>query len=249
MADEDLEPDEKGLFAIGLDKSFRRHQVMKNVSIGLRRNEVVGLLGPNGAGKTTCFHTIAGLLRPDTGRIFLDGSDVTPLPIHRRARLGLGYLPQESSVFRGMTVEGNILAILELREPDQYVRLDRLEELLSKFAIDRVRRSPAYLLSGGQMRRVEIARCLAANPRYVLLDEPFAGIDPKAVADIRAMVTGLRDHGIGVLVTDQNERATLNLVDRAYVMHEGTILAKGSPAEIEANPAVRRYYLGDSYQR
>ena len=237
-----------GISATNIAKSFRRKRVVQGVEIRLSRREVVGLLGPNGAGKTTCFYLIAGLLTPDSGKIFIDGRDVTHLPMYRRARLGLGYLPQESSIFLNLSVENNILAILEFSVRNESERRNRLDELLAEFSIDRLRRSRGATLSGGERRRVEIARCLASSPRYILLDEPFAGVDPISVDDMRQLVKHLKDSGVGILITDHNERATLNIVDRAYVMHDGKILAEGTPNEIISNDDVKRLYLGNEYE-
>ena len=204
-------------------------------------------MGPNGSGKTTSFYAIAGLIIPEAGQVIIDGQDVTGLPIYRRARLGIGYLPQEMSIFRGLSVEDNILAILDISVKDGHKRRERLEELLSDFSIEHLRRAPALALSGGERRRVEIARCLAANPRYLLLDEPFAGVDPISVGDIRNLVTELKTRGIGVLITDHNVRETLEIVDRAYILHEGTMLMSGSPGDVVQNENVRRVYLGDNF--
>ncbi|WP_045393307.1 LPS export ABC transporter ATP-binding protein [Falsirhodobacter sp. alg1] len=236
-----------GLEIRNLQKSYRRRTVIRDVSLTLNRGEVVALLGPNGSGKTTCFYSIAGLVTPESGAVVLDGRDVTALPMYRRARLGIGYLPQEVSIFRGLTVEDNILAVLEIREPDRHRRRERLEELLTEFSITHIRRSPALALSGGERRRAEIARCLAADPHYVLLDEPFAGVDPIAVAEIRHLVHDLKTRGLGVLITDHNVRETLGIVDRAYILHDGTILKNGTTEEIVADPMVRQVYLGDSF--
>ncbi|RMD48526.1 MAG: LPS export ABC transporter ATP-binding protein [Alphaproteobacteria bacterium] len=237
-----------GLRAFGLGKTLRRRKIISDVSLEVHRGEVVALLGPNGAGKTTCFYTIAGLLVPEEGTIELDGADITLLPMYRRARLGLGYLPQEASIFRGLSVEANIMAILELALPDRALRQARLEELLAEFGIAHLRRAPALSLSGGERRRVEIARCLAAGPTYVLLDEPFAGVDPIAVADIRALVAKLRSRGIGVLITDHNVRETLAIVDRAYILNEGRVIMSGTPEEVVADPVVRSVYLGGDFR-
>jgi lipopolysaccharide export system ATP-binding protein len=234
--------------ANGLVKSFGGRRVVNNVNLNLVRGEAVGLLGPNGAGKTTVFYMIVGLIRADAGRIILDGYDVTELPMYRRARLGIGYLPQEPSIFRGLTVEDNIRAVLEVVEPDRRRREQELDALLDEFNIDRVRHSPAIALSGGERRRVEIARSLATRPSYMLLDEPFAGIDPIAVGDIQALVRHLTRRGIGVLVTDHNVRETLGLVDRAYIVHSGSILMEGDPDEIVNSKEVRRLYLGEEFQ-
>ncbi|MGD9868290.1 MAG: LPS export ABC transporter ATP-binding protein [Hyphomicrobiales bacterium] len=228
-------------------KSFKKRPVVRGVSLNLVRGEAVGLLGPNGAGKTTVFYMITGLIPADEGRIEIDGQDVTGLPMYRRARLGIGYLPQEASIFRGLTVEQNIRAVLELVEPDRKKRDYRLDSLLDEFNITRLRKSPSIALSGGERRRVEIARALASNPRYMLLDEPFAGIDPIAIGDIRALVRHLTERGIGVLITDHNVRETLELIDRAYIIYDGTVLTEGSPQEIIANEDVRRVYLGDQF--
>ncbi|WP_435164978.1 LPS export ABC transporter ATP-binding protein [Falsirhodobacter sp. 1013] len=236
-----------GLTVRNLRKSYKRRPVIRDVSLHLDRGEVVALLGPNGSGKTTCFYSIAGLVTPESGEVLIDGRDVTALPMYRRARLGIGYLPQEVSIFRGLSVEDNILAVLEIREPDRHRRRERLEELLSDFSITHIRRSPALALSGGERRRVEIARCLAANPFYVLLDEPFAGVDPIAVAEIRHLVQDLKRRGIGVLITDHNVRETLGIVDRAYILHDGTILKSGNTAQIISDPMVRQVYLGEAF--
>ncbi|MEM8743089.1 MAG: LPS export ABC transporter ATP-binding protein [Pseudomonadota bacterium] len=228
-------------------KSFKKRPVVRGVSLSLTRGETVGLLGPNGAGKTTVFYMITGLIPADEGRILIDGEDVTRLPMYRRARLGIGYLPQEASIFRGLTVEQNIRAVLELIEPDKQKREAHLEALLEEFKITRVRKSPSIALSGGERRRVEIARALATRPSFMLLDEPFAGIDPIAIGDIRDLVRHLTDRGIGVLITDHNVRETLDLVDRAYIIYDGQLLTEGTPAEIIANEDVKRVYLGDSF--
>ncbi|ADO43763.1 LPS export ABC transporter ATP-binding protein [Ketogulonicigenium vulgare] len=238
---------ETGLHVRHLRKSYRRRTVIRDVSLRLERGEVVALLGPNGSGKTTCFYAIAGLVQADDGQVSLDGRDVTNLPMYRRARLGIGYLPQEMSIFRGMSVEDNIMAILEIAEPDHARRREKLEELLAEFSITHIRRSPALALSGGERRRAEIARCLAAGPSYVLLDEPYAGVDPIAVAEIRALVAQLKTRGIGVLITDHNVRETLEIVDRAYILHDGQVLMSGTTAEIIANDDVRRVYLGADF--
>jgi len=236
-----------GLVVRGLSKSFSRRPVVRDVSLSLRRGEAVGLLGPNGAGKTTLFYMITGLIAADRGQIFLEGSDITSLPMYRRARLGIGYLPQEASIFRGLTVEENIMAILELVEPDKQKRTQKLESLLQEFGITHIRKSPAVALSGGERRRVEIARALCSDPSFMLLDEPFAGIDPIAIGDIRILVDHLKKRGIGVLITDHNVRETLELIDRALIIHSGQVLMEGTPEQIVANPDVRRLYLGDSF--
>ncbi|MDO7637429.1 MAG: LPS export ABC transporter ATP-binding protein [Planktomarina temperata] len=237
-----------GLKIESLRKSYRKRLVMSDVSMHLHRGEVVALLGPNGSGKTTCFYSIAGLVTPEGGRVSIDGRDVTRLPMYRRARLGIGYLPQETSIFRGMNVEDNILAVLELSMKDRVRRFERLEELLNEFSIEHLRRSPALALSGGQRRRVEIARCLAANPKYLLLDEPFAGVDPIAVAEIRNLVSDLKNRGLGVLITDHNVRETLDIVDRAYILHDGVVLRSGTAQEIVEDENVRRVYLGENFR-
>ena len=237
-----------GLRVRNLRKSYRKRLVIRDVSMELDRGEVVALLGPNGSGKTTCFYAIAGLVHADAGEVTIDGRDVTSLPMYRRARLGIGYLPQEVSIFRGMTVEDNILAILEIAEPQRIKRLDKLEELLSDFSITHLRRAPALSLSGGERRRVEIARCLAADPKYLLLDEPFAGVDPIAVNDIRTLVADLKTRGIGVLITDHNVRETLGIVDRAYILHDGQVLMSGSSDEVVRDENVRRVYLGQHFR-
>ena len=237
-----------GLKIESLRKSYRKRLVISDVSMHLHRGEVVALLGPNGSGKTTCFYSIAGLVTPEGGRVSIDGRDVTRLPMYRRARLGIGYLPQETSIFRGMNVEDNILAVLELSMKDRVRRFERLEELLNEFSIEHLRRSPALALSGGQRRRVEIARCLAANPKYLLLDEPFAGVDPIAVAEIRNLVSDLKNRGLGVLITDHNVRETLDIVDRAYILYDGVVLRSGTAQEIVGDENVRRVYLGENFR-
>ena len=237
-----------GLSVISIAKSYDKRVVLSDVSLTVGKGEVVGLLGPNGAGKTTCFYSVMGLVRPDHGRIVLDGQDITHLPMYRRAILGLGYLPQETSIFRGMTVAQNIGAVLELAEPDRTAREARLEQLLDEFGLTRLRDSAAMALSGGERRRCEIARALAANPSIVLLDEPFAGIDPLSIADIRDLVRQLKTRGIGVLITDHNVRETLEIVDRACIIYGGQVLFAGSPTELVANAEVRRLYLGENFQ-
>jgi len=239
---------DKGLRAENLGKRYKRRPVVRDVSFTLQRGEVVGLLGPNGAGKTTCFYLVTGLVTPDAGSIFLDGIDVTSFPMYRRARLGLGYLPQEASIFRGLSVEDNIRAVLEVVEEDSETRDHMLNELLAEFGITHLRRAPSMALSGGERRRLEIARALASQPHFVLLDEPFAGIDPIALGDIRDLVVHLRERGIGVLITDHNVRATLEIVDRAYIIHDGTVLMEGTPQGIVENADVRRVYLGDEFR-
>ena len=236
-----------GLQVISIAKSYDKRAVLTDISLSVAKGEVLGLLGPNGAGKTTCFYSIMGLVKPDAGRIMLDGADITALPMYRRAILGLGYLPQETSIFRGMTVEQNIAAVLELAEPDKVARESRLEELLDEFGLARLRDASAMALSGGERRRAEIARALAANPSIILLDEPFAGIDPLSISDIRDLVVDLKTRGIGVLITDHNVRETLDLVDRACIIYDGKVLLAGSPAELVADPEVRRLYLGEGF--
>jgi lipopolysaccharide export system ATP-binding protein len=242
-----LVADNRGLVGQGLGRSFKRRPVLRGVNLSVQRGEVVGLLGPNGAGKTTCFYIITGLIAADTGVVSLDGRDITDLPMYRRARLGIGYLPQEASIFRGLSVEQNIRAILEVAEPEPEMREAMLEALLAEFSITHLRRAPATALSGGERRRVEIARALATQPHFILLDEPLAGIDPIAVGDIRDLIAHLKDRGIGVLITDHNVRETLEIVDRAYILHDGQVLMEGEPAEIVADADVRRVYLGERF--
>jgi lipopolysaccharide export system ATP-binding protein len=241
-------PGSAGLAVRRLRKSYRKRPVIRDVSLDLGRGEVVALLGPNGSGKTTCFYAIAGLITPEAGTVSIDGRDVTGLPMYRRARLGIGYLPQEVSIFRGLNVEDNIRAVLEISEPDARLRRDRLEALLSEFSITHLRQAPALALSGGERRRVEIARCLAAKPKYLLLDEPFAGVDPIAVGDIRGLVADLRRRGIGVLITDHNVRETLEIVDRAYILYDGGVLMSGTAEEVVGDETVRRVYLGQGFR-
>ena len=236
-----------GLTASGLGKTYKKRPVVRNVSISVRRGEAVGLLGPNGAGKTTTFYMIVGLVQPDTGAIRLDGNEITGLPMYRRARLGIGYLPQEASIFRGLNVEQNIMSALEVVEPLKDRRDQMLDELLAEFGIGHLRRTPSLALSGGERRRLEIARALATQPSYVLLDEPLAGIDPIAVGEIRDLVSHLKDRGIGVLITDHNVRETLEVIDRAYIMHDGQVLMEGQPQEVVAHEDVRRVYLGERF--
>jgi lipopolysaccharide export system ATP-binding protein len=237
-----------GLRVSNLRKSYRKRPVIRDVSMDLNRGEVVALLGPNGSGKTTCFYSIAGLVNVEGGNVMIDGRDVTMMPMYRRAKLGIGYLPQEVSIFRGLNVEDNILAILEIAERDHSRRRERLEELLSEFSITHLRRTPSVALSGGERRRVEIARCLAANPKYLLLDEPFAGVDPIAVGEIRNLVADLKTRGIGVLITDHNVRETLEIVDRAYILHDGRVLMSGTADEVVRDENVRRVYLGHNFR-
>ena len=236
-----------GLEVRSIAKSYDKRAVLHDVSLDVHRGEVVGLLGPNGAGKTTCFYSVMGLVKPDSGRIFLDGSDITELPMYRRAILGLGYLPQETSIFRGMTVEENIMAVLEAAGPDGHARRDRLEQLLGEFGLAALRDSPAMALSGGERRRCEIARALAADPSIMLLDEPFAGIDPISISDIRELVRELKSRAIGVLITDHNVRETLDIVDRACIIYDGQVLFAGTPEALVADQEVRRLYLGESF--
>ncbi len=237
-----------GLHIVNLRKSYRKRPVIRDVSIDLARGEVVALLGPNGSGKTTCFYSIAGLVTPEGGRVIIDGREVTTLPMYRRAQLGIGYLPQEMSIFRGMSVEDNIMSILEIAVSSSHRRRERLEELLSEFSIEHLRRASAMALSGGERRRVEIARCLAAGPKYVLLDEPFAGVDPIAVGEIRHLVAELKNRGIGVLITDHNVQETLQIVDRAYILHDGKVLMSGTTSEVIEDENVRRVYLGNNFR-
>ncbi|MGN7868807.1 LPS export ABC transporter ATP-binding protein [Paracoccus sp. 22332] len=237
-----------GLRVRGLRKSYRNRPVIRDVSVDLARGEVVALLGPNGSGKTTCFYCIAGLVPPDAGQVLIDGRDATRLPMFRRARMGIGYLPQEMSIFRGLTVEQNIMAVLEVVHEDPRHRRDRLEELLGDFSIEHLRAAPALALSGGERRRAEIARCLASDPSFLLLDEPFAGVDPIAVGEIRGLVHDLKSRGIGVLITDHNVRETLGIVDRAYILHDGHVLMSGTTDQIVADPKVREVYLGEGFR-
>ncbi len=244
--------DQAGQKDIGLEvrsiaKAYDRRAVLHDVSLDVHRGEVVGLLGPNGAGKTTCFYSVMGLVKPDAGRIFLDGQEITDLPMYRRAILGLGYLPQETSIFRGLTVEQNILSVLEVSEPDTQVRRERLEQLLDEFGLSALRDSAAMALSGGERRRCEIARALAAEPSIMLLDEPFAGIDPISISDIRELVRELKQRDIGVLITDHNVRETLDIVDRACIIYDGQVLFQGTPEALVADSEVRRLYLGESF--
>jgi lipopolysaccharide export system ATP-binding protein len=242
-----LVAENSGLVAQNIGKSFKKRPILRGVDIVVNRGEAVGLLGPNGAGKTTSFYIISGLLNADYGSIILDGRDVTDLPMYRRARLGIGYLPQEASIFRGLNVEQNLRAVLELIEPVRGKRENMLENLLAEFSITHLRRTPAVALSGGERRRVEIARALAGKPNYILLDEPLAGIDPIAVGDIRDLVSHLKDRGIGVLITEHNVRETLNIIDRAYILNDGRVIKEGTPSEIVSDEGVRRVYLGDRF--
>ena len=239
---------DSGLRVRNLRKSYKKRVVIRDVTLDLDRGEVVALLGPNGSGKTTTFYAVAGLVNPEGGKVTIDGRDATWMPMYRRARLGIGYLPQEMSIFRGLSVEDNITAVLDIAESDRHRRRERLEELLGEFSIEHLRRAPALALSGGERRRVEIARCLAASPKYLLLDEPFAGADPISVNDIRMLVSDLKTRGIGVLITDHNVRETLEIVDRAYILHDGKVLMSGTPAEVVQNENVRRVYLGENFR-
>ena len=239
---------EQGLVVRNLRKSYRKRPVIRDVSLELTRGEVIALLGPNGSGKTTCFYSIAGLVMPDGGQVTIDGRDVTTYPMYRRAKMGIGYLPQERSIFQGLNVEDNILSILEIVEKDRTKRRERLEELLNEFSISHLRKTPSVALSGGERRRCEIARSLAANPKYLLLDEPFPGVDPIAVGDIRDLVIDLKNRGIGVLITDHNVRETLEIVDRAYILHDGGVLMSGTADEVVRDENVRRVYLGQSFR-
>jgi lipopolysaccharide export system ATP-binding protein len=237
----------KGLVATRIAKSFKQRPVVRSVSLSVKRGEVVGLLGPNGAGKTTCFYMITGLIPVDAGTIEVDGYDVTRLPMYRRARMGIGYLPQEASIFRGLTAEENIRATAELVEPEPGLLEAAVEELLAEFGVTHVRNTPSIALSGGERRRVEIARALATHPSYILLDEPLAGIDPIAVGEIRTLVKHLKDRGVGVLITDHNVRDALDIIDRAYILHDGVVMKEGSPGEIVEDRDVRRVYLGERF--
>jgi lipopolysaccharide export system ATP-binding protein len=242
-----LVAENEGLIAVNIGKSFKKRPVLRGVTLAVQRGEAVGLLGPNGAGKTTCFYIITGLLAPEYGWISLDGHNITDMPMYRRARLGIGYLPQEASIFRGLSVEQNIRGVLEVIEPVRERREAMLEDLLAEFSITHLRRTPALALSGGERRRVEIARALASQPNFILLDEPLAGIDPIAVNDIRDLVSHLKDRGLGVLITDHNVRETLEIVNRAYIIHDGLVLMEGEPSEIVAHEDVRRVYLGERF--
>ena len=248
MAKLELKNGFSGLNVVGLGKSVKKRPIIRNINLDLYQGEAIALLGPNGSGKTTCFYSIAGLVSSDLGSVIIDGRDATHLPMYRRARLGIGYLPQEMSIFRGMTVEDNILAVLEITIKDRRNRMEKLEELLSEFSIGHLRRATALSLSGGERRRTEIARCLATNPKYLLLDEPFAGVDPIAIDDIRNLVSNLKTRGIGVLITDHNVRDTLKLVDRAYILHDGQMLMSGTTEEIVNDENVRRVYLGSNFK-
>ncbi len=240
--------DNRGLAVLNIGKRYDKRPVLRDVSLTVQRGEAIGLLGPNGAGKTTCFYIVTGLITADYGTIKLDGHDITDLPMYRRARLGIGYLPQEASIFRGLSVENNIRAAIEVVEPIRDKREAVLDSLLAEFSITHLRRAPALSLSGGERRRVEIARALATQPSFILLDEPLTGIDPIAVGDIRDLVAHLKDRGIGVLITDHNVRETLDIVDRAYILHQGRVLMEGEPSEIVAHEDVRRVYLGERFR-
>ena len=237
-----------GLQVRNLRISYKGRPVIRDFSLDLHHGEVVGLLGPNGSGKTTCFYSIAGLVIAQSGQVFIDGTDIMGLPMYLRARMGIGYLPQEVSIFRGLSVEDNILTVLEVAQPDRHKRYERLDELLTEFSINHLRKAPSIALSGGERRRVEIARCLAANPKFLLLDEPFAGIDPIAVGEIRHLVTDLKSRGIGVLITDHNVHETLKIVDRAYILHDGVVLKNGTAQEVIGDETLRRVYLGQNFK-
>lgn len=237
----------KGLSVEHLSKGYKKRPVLRDVSLDVQRGEAVALLGPNGAGKTTCFYIMTGLIKPDAGSIMLDGQDVTSLPMYRRARLGIGYLPQESSIFRGLSVEDNIRAVIQTQNLNREDQEALLEELLNEFSVSHLRRTPAIALSGGERRRVEIARALASRPHFMLLDEPLAGIDPIAIGEIRSLISHLKTKGIGVLITDHNVRDTLDIVDRAYILHDGHVLMEGTPMDIVAHEDVRRVYLGEGF--
>ena len=245
MARQKNDADVLEIFNIG--KKYKKRTVLKNVSLHVRKGEAVGLLGPNGAGKTTCFYCVIGLITPNYGDIYINGEDITNLPMYKRAKMGIGYLPQEASIFRTLSVEDNIKAILEVVEEDESKRETMLDELLSEFSIAHLRKSPALALSGGERRRLEIARALASKPSFILLDEPLAGIDPIAVNEIRTLVSQLKNRGLGVLITDHNVRETLDIIDRAYILHGGTVLMEGTPDEIVNNEEVRKVYLGDNF--
>ena len=243
----ELVSNDTGLVIKNIGKNYGKRPILRDISLEVKKGEAVAILGPNGAGKTTTFHIITGLLFADYGEVLLDGHDLTLLPMYRRARLGVGYLPQEASVFRGLSVEQKILSILEISEKLKTKRKAKLETLLGEFEISHLRKASVQTLSGGERRRVEIARCLASNPTYILLDEPLAGIDPKSVLDIAKLIKNLKDRGIGLLITDHNARDTLDIVDRAYILNEGKILKEGIPSEIKADPRVRLAYLGENF--
>jgi lipopolysaccharide export system ATP-binding protein len=237
----------KGLEVVNIARSYSSKAVVRGVSLSVKTGQAIGLLGPNGAGKTTCFYMITGLITPDYGAIYLDGEDITSYPVYRRARLGIGYLPQESSIFRGLNVEQNILAVLEVSEPIAEKRFSKLDSLLAEFSIAHLRQSPSIALSGGERRRLEIARALASDPSFILLDEPLAGIDPVAVSDIKDLIFHLKDRGIGVVITDHNVREALDIIDKAVIIHEGKVLIEGTPKEIVGNKDVRKVYLGEKF--
>ena len=237
----------KGLFINSISKTYKNRKVVNNVSLNLKKGEAVGLLGPNGAGKTTCFYIIAGLIEPDSGEIYIDNEPINHLPMYMRAKKGIGYLPQESSIFRGLTVEDNILSILETHDYTVNEKFHILEDLISEFSINTIRKSFGSTLSGGERRRVEIARCLATNPNYILLDEPLAGIDPIAIKDVKNLINKLKSKNIGVLITDHNVRETLSIVDKAYILFDGSVMMSGNPNEIKSHKGVRDVYLGDSF--
>lgn len=247
MAMQKNDTDVLEIFNIG--KKYKKRTVLKNVSLHVKKGEAVGLLGPNGAGKTTCFYCVVGLIKPNYGDIYINGEDITNLPMYKRAKMGIGYLPQEASIFRTLSVEDNIKAVLEVVEEDENKRETALDELLNEFSIAHLRKSPALALSGGERRRLEIARALAGRPSFILLDEPLAGIDPIAVNEIRTLVSQLKNRGLGVLITDHNVRETLDIIDRAYILHGGTVLMEGTPDEIVSNEDVRKVYLGDNFSR
>ncbi len=240
---------QKGVLTISnISKSYKKRKVLKDISLTLKKGEAVGLLGPNGAGKTTCFYCVVGLINPDGGTVMLNNRDITHYPMYRRAKMGIGYLPQEASIFRSLTVADNIMAVLEMVEPDKQAREHKLEELLNEFSISHLRHSMAVSLSGGERRRLEIARALATNPNFILLDEPLAGIDPIAVKEIRDLVFHLKYRGLGVLITDHNVRETLDIIDRAYIIHDGHVMMEGTPAEIVQHEGVRKVYLGEQFK-
>ncbi len=247
MAEKNNQDNNSVLEVFNIGKKYKNRTVLRNVSLNVKRGEAVGLLGPNGAGKTTCFYCITGLITPDYGDVHIDGQDITTMPMYRRARLGIGYLPQEASIFRSLSVEDNIKAILELVIDDEDKRENMLEELLNEFSIAHLRKSPSIALSGGERRRLEIARALASQPKYILLDEPLAGIDPIAVGEIRGLVAQLKHKGLGVLITDHNVRETLDIIDRAYILHSGSVLMEGTPSEIVSDKDVRKVYLGEHF--
>ncbi len=247
MAEKNNQDNNSVLEVFNIGKKYKNRTVLRNVSLNVKRGEAVGLLGPNGAGKTTCFYCITGLITPDYGDVHIDGQDITTMPMYRRARLGIGYLPQEASIFRSLSVEDNIKAILELVIDDEDKRENMLEELLNEFSIAHLRKSPSIALSGGERRRLEIARALASQPKYILLDEPLAGIDPIAVGEIRELVAQLKHKGLGVLITDHNVRETLDIIDRAYILHSGSVLMEGTPSEIVSDKDVRKVYLGEHF--